>query len=138
MRKILVPIDGSESSIHALAHVAARQRRGEKLSVIVLHAVPEVSPILMLPQDAITEWKNEELERVVAVPKIKSLIKRTKAKVQTASGEVARCIIECAQKAKCHEIVMGTRGSGAVKGLLIGSVATKVAQLAEVPVTLVK
>jgi nucleotide-binding universal stress UspA family protein len=35
-------------------------------------------------------------------------------------------------------IVMGTRGMSALKNLLLGSVATKVVGLAEVPVTLVK
>ncbi len=35
-------------------------------------------------------------------------------------------------------IVMGTRGMGALANLALGSTATKVVHLAEVPVTLVK
>jgi len=35
-------------------------------------------------------------------------------------------------------IVMGNRGHSAIKGLFLGSVALKVVQLAEMPVTLVK
>jgi nucleotide-binding universal stress UspA family protein len=38
----------------------------------------------------------------------------------------------------CDQIVMGTRGMGSVSNLVLGSVATKVIQLAPVPVLLVK
>jgi nucleotide-binding universal stress UspA family protein len=37
-----------------------------------------------------------------------------------------------------NHIVISTRGLGAVAGLVLGSVAMKVLQLAEIPVTLVK
>ncbi|MCJ9712965.1 universal stress protein, partial [Bordetella hinzii] len=39
---------------------------------------------------------------------------------------------------QCDRIVMGTRGLGAVGGLVLGSVAQKVIHLSPVPVTLVK
>lgn len=138
MRKILVPIDGSQPSIHALEYVAARQLGGEKLSVTIFFAVPDLSPILMLSPSEIQNWQTQELERITSSPKVKSLTKRLKAKVQMDTGDVATCIVQHAKKIKCHEIVMGTRGSGAMKGLLLGSVATKVVQLADAPVTLVK
>jgi nucleotide-binding universal stress UspA family protein len=35
-------------------------------------------------------------------------------------------------------IIMGTRGLGGVRGLLLGSVTTQLLHLADVPVTLVK
>jgi nucleotide-binding universal stress UspA family protein len=38
----------------------------------------------------------------------------------------------------CAQIVMGTRGLGTVSGMLLGSVATKVIHLADVPVVLLK
>ncbi|MCE9642399.1 MAG: universal stress protein, partial [Betaproteobacteria bacterium] len=37
-----------------------------------------------------------------------------------------------------QQIVMGTRGAGAVANMVLGSVATKVLHLVEVPVLLVK
>jgi nucleotide-binding universal stress UspA family protein len=39
---------------------------------------------------------------------------------------------------RAESIVMGTRGLGAMAGLVLGSVAMKVVQLARIPVTLVK
>jgi nucleotide-binding universal stress UspA family protein len=43
----------------------------------------------------------------------------------------------------CDQVIMGTRGLGssgiaAISGLLLGSIATKVLHLVDVPVTLVK
>jgi nucleotide-binding universal stress UspA family protein len=46
--------------------------------------------------------------------------------------------VEYAKKHDCHHIFMGKRGLGLVKGLVLGSVTTKVISLADMPVTLVK
>ena len=43
-----------------------------------------------------------------------------------------------AEELGCDEIIMGTRGMGAIGNLVMGSVATKVVHLAGIPVTLVK
>ncbi len=54
------------------------------------------------------------------------------------SGAAAETILELARERRCAAIVVGTRGLGAVAGLVLGSVAGKIVQLAPVPVTLVK
>jgi len=54
------------------------------------------------------------------------------------SGQVAEAITKAACDESCKQIVMGTRGLGGVEGLLLGSVATQVIHLTEVPVTLTK
>ncbi len=53
-------------------------------------------------------------------------------------GAPADAILKFAKLRCCDQIVMGTRGLGAVAGLVLGSVAMKVVQLADIPVTLVK
>jgi nucleotide-binding universal stress UspA family protein len=47
-------------------------------------------------------------------------------------------IARFARERGCDQILMGTRGLGAIGSLLLGSVATKVIHLADVPVLLVK
>lgn len=54
------------------------------------------------------------------------------------AGRIAETIVHQADKLRCGEIVMGTRGMGSLANLVLGSVATKVVHLAKVPVTLVK
>lgn len=53
-------------------------------------------------------------------------------------SQSAQHIAEFASENACDEIIMGTRGMGAVGNLVLGSVATKVVHLATVPVTLVR
>ena len=53
-------------------------------------------------------------------------------------GHLAETIATYAAKQRFDSIVMGTRGMGPIKNLVLGSVATQVIHLAEIPVTLVK
>jgi nucleotide-binding universal stress UspA family protein len=55
-----------------------------------------------------------------------------------ATGHIGETIANYANQQRCDHIVMGTRGMGALKNLVVGSIATKVIHLVEVPVTLVK
>ena len=59
-------------------------------------------------------------------------------RLHLVTGDPASTIAKFAAKLKCDLIVMGTRGTGTVRGLVFGSVATKVVHLADTPVTLVK
>jgi nucleotide-binding universal stress UspA family protein len=58
--------------------------------------------------------------------------------VHVEIGHPAQTITEFAEKYHCATIVMGTRGSGAIRSLAVGSVANKVVHLSAVPVLLVK
>jgi len=53
-------------------------------------------------------------------------------------GAVAATVNRVAREERVTQIIMGTRGLGGVRGLLLGSAATQLLHLAEVPVTLVK
>jgi nucleotide-binding universal stress UspA family protein len=53
-------------------------------------------------------------------------------------GVVAATIDRLAREEHVAHIIMGTRGLGGVRGLLLGSVTTQLLHLADVPVTLVK
>ena len=52
-------------------------------------------------------------------------------------GHEAESILKVAENCEADLIVMGTRGLGAVKGLLVGSVSRKVLHYAECPVMVV-
>ena len=61
----------------------------------------------------------------------------------SAAGDIeaspsAETIDRIARETMADQIVMGTRGLGRLRGLLLGSVATPVVHLADIPVTLVK
>jgi nucleotide-binding universal stress UspA family protein len=53
-------------------------------------------------------------------------------------GDPGETVVAFARRLNCDQIVMGTRGHGAVTELLLGSVARHVVGASEVPVTLVR
>jgi len=53
-------------------------------------------------------------------------------------GQVAETIVSECRAQRCDMIFMGTRGAGALAGMLIGSTAAKVLHLSDVPVMLVR
>jgi nucleotide-binding universal stress UspA family protein len=53
-------------------------------------------------------------------------------------GAPAEIIVDFAKRSRCDQICIGTRGLSSVAGLLLGSVATRVIQLAPCPVLLVR
>jgi nucleotide-binding universal stress UspA family protein len=59
-------------------------------------------------------------------------------KTLVRNGLAAETIAQVAREEDIQHIVMGTRGLGSIQGLLLGSVATKVIHLADVPITLIK
>lgn len=135
---VLVPLDGSKTAGNALKHVAARRRRGEKLKVTVVNIQPDFPPSRHMSRATIKAWQQEGFERATShSEEIRKLLKSLKADVKLLYGVTAETIVQFAKKARCNEIVMSTQGTGTVAGRLLGSVASKVVQLTNLPVTLV-
>jgi len=63
---------------------------------------------------------------------------RIKYQTRVLVGDIAESIVKQAKSARCDLITIGTRGMSAVGKALIGSTATKVLHLSDVPVLLVK
>ncbi len=141
MRKILIPVDGSISSQFAATHALDRLRAGEALSLHLLtvqykpHAhlglANVVSPNMI--EAYVTELGQAALDPVIAV------LKEAGAAFETeiAFGDPARTIVDQAATGAYAEIIMGTRGTSILAGIFVGSVATKVVSLVNLPVTLV-
>jgi len=134
MRQILIPVDGSEESIKALEYVQDRRKRGEKIKPIILY----VQPVPLVRNKEIEQILQEDREKVFSDTRILSLMKSLRVTPGFGSGEAAATIVKFAASAGCDEIVMGTRGRGKMKQLVMGSVASKVVHLTKVPVVLVK
>jgi nucleotide-binding universal stress UspA family protein len=138
MRRILVAVDGSDHSVRALDYVADRRKRGEKLIVLALNVQPPLVPSRFVSKAIIEQYHGMESEKAFGNPKVKKALAAVEADNYVEIGEIAETIVAFAKKTKCHEIVIGSRGLGRLKGLLLGSVATRVAQLADVPIVLIK
>jgi len=139
MTKVLIAIDGSKASIKAIEYVVKRRRRGERIEAYILNVQPAISPKAgLITRGMIKDYQALESEKALGKPEVEAMKRYLKADAYVEIGEPASCIIDFAQKTECEEIVIGSRGLGSVKGLLLGSVASKVIQMSPVPVVVVK
>jgi nucleotide-binding universal stress UspA family protein len=138
--KILVPVDGSDISTRALKHAIALCKAFGAAGRLVVVAVDDSlfpGAERKMGGEAARAHHAENYARMLAPAK--KLLERGKADATFAEieGDVAEGILEAASKHKADMIVMGSRGAGAIKGALLGSVSMKVLTDTQVPVTIV-
>ncbi len=138
IKTIVVGIDGSLHSRKIVAYAADLAQKYDA-AVFVVYAY---SPIP-------TWLGNRELERVAGVEVDKGmellapyveLLRRAgiQAEPEVMEGPAPRAILNVAQTRQADLIVIGSRGLGAVRGLLLGSVSERVVRLATCPVLIVR
>jgi nucleotide-binding universal stress UspA family protein len=141
MHKLLVAVDGSDSSNRALDYALRLAAEcGGEIHLLNVNPDPLVYGEIQVyvPMERMVELQRQHSETVLGPAVRKADAAGVRQTSEIATGDAASVISECAIKQKCDGIIMGTRGMGAVGNLLLGSVATKVVHLATVPVTLVK
>jgi len=144
MPKILVPYDDSGPAIRAVKQVAASRETMGKVEAVLLN-VQHTDFFI----ERLVDGRKSEIERLEQPLRDhgERLLRKAAAGLEKAGvrcsahvevGDPAPFIADYARKYHCDMIVMGTRGLGTVKGLVLGSVATKVLHLVKLPVMLVK
>ena len=142
MIKVLIAVDGSDPSQHAIeaAGRLARACGGAETVLVNVSDSPrycgEMPPFdpesidrllrnrqQVLLNTALTQAQACGLDKVVT---------------EGAMGSAALEIVRIASERGVDHIVMGTRGMNVLGGMLLGSVAQRVVHLATVPVLLVK
>lgn len=137
--KILVPIDGSETSLRAVHHIAKTFPR----AAAEVHLINVQSPLPSAVSDFVGAaergaYHQEQGERALADARRILAEAGITHHEHLAVGGVAETIVEHAATLGCDQIVIGGRGLSPLPNLLLGSTTTRVLHLAEVPVTVVK
>ncbi|MFN9772594.1 MAG: universal stress protein [Burkholderiales bacterium] len=140
--KILVAIDGSKNALRALKHaIKLAARLSEPSELLLVNAHDDIAlrgASQFVGKDAVRSYL-DDLSRGELADAIKAVEKaKVKYEAKMLRGQVAQSIAKAAADADCELIVLGSKGRSAIKDLLIGSVAQRVASLSDVPVTLVK
>lgn len=142
MKKILVPFDFSEQSISAFLFALdiAKQSGG---GIQLLHIVelpilhdPLLMPAVVFEKDFLDTLKAKTGEKFEMV--IKKYASDTKVETSLVFGAIHTMIIDFIQKEGADLVVMGTKGAGGLKELLIGSNTEKIVRRSPVPVIAVK
>ncbi len=137
-KRIVVAYDSSEWSKRAaiLAGDMAREQAGTEIWLVcAMGSVPGT-----MGQAIADQWIAEQTLAGSALLDEGSALIGSSAVIhrELLFGPPAESIIDVAETRGCDLIVMGSRGQGALSGLLLGSQSQKVVSLAKVPVLVVK
>jgi nucleotide-binding universal stress UspA family protein len=140
--KILLAVDGSHSSTHAVASLLEHLKwfaETPKVELLYVH-VPVASPIqsrVGADHDSIQRLYEQDAEEALDSVKKQLTDANVIFDAHLLVGDAADRICSFAEEYGVDMICMGTRGMGALGNLLLGSTATKVLHRAKVPVMLV-
>ncbi|MFL6478783.1 MAG: universal stress protein [Nitrososphaera sp.] len=135
---ILVAVDGSKHSDAAFdVAMDIAQKYGSQLFVLHIYQGGTGSGTLVSPgfEDDMRSIGQQILDSYEAKVKQRGL---QNVRMLLQEGDAAKRIMETASEVKCGLILMGSRGRGGFKDLLLGSVSHKVTNHADCPVMTVK
>lgn len=139
---ILFAHDGSEVSQRALASLIDHvQWFRDKPAIHLLHVhlpVPVGLAVQHVSHEALDRYYREEGEAVLAEARRRLEAAGLAVTVHIHVGHPAEVIVRLGQELGCDLICLGTHGRGAVANAALGSVATKVLHLSNVPVLLAR
>lgn len=140
MRKVLLPVDGSDAAFQAARYLIDFVQKHGPVEVHVLNVQPK--PLEWQTHGMEKEAINDHLAVDVhlALKPVLHMLNEEEIACQThiKLGDPAETLAALADELGCDHIIMGTRGLGAISGIVLGSVTRKVLHLANVPVICIK
>jgi len=139
IKKILVAVDASGTANRAVV-MAAYLASKHEAELLILHVIRDMQlPAVLKEAPELEEFNHtrEDILRQVAntiLSDASSLAKKEGViKIQTAigSGDPASSVVGFAKRRNIDTIVIGTRGLGKMKGLVMGSVSRKIVDNSE-------
>lgn len=142
MKKLLVPVDGSQAALRALAVALELAKANAQATLHLVHCHEE--PLLYgevavyVPRDKIEAAQRAHSEAILdaAAAELEGLgVGYTR---EVLVGPPGPTIAAHAERLACDAIVMGRHGRSTLGDLLMGSVAMKVLHASKLPVMLVR
>lgn len=140
MDKILVSLDGSESSMKALEQAAEIASKFSS-TLILLHVVSNVVDSAYL---ALNDYKQaidqafEDTGKKILEEASESVDRNIKVKTILEHGDPGKLIMDTAKKEGVDLLVMGNRGLTPISRVMLGSVSNKVLNNTKCSVLIVK
>ena len=151
MTKILMPVDGSDHDAMTASLLGDLFGGKSDTMVEVLHVAHRVFPtytadevgfVPVIPSAAeMEQWEKgirEDAEMIVKAAERAVLNAGLSASTRIAWGAAPEVIERVAEEDAIDLIAMGSRGSGQIAGLFLGSVSDRVLHRAKVPVLIVR
>jgi len=139
MLRVLIPVDGSRNSLRTVRFVIKKAPLYKEPLEIHLLNVQRPFPGTVRGVSALAKRHHHD-EGIKALAPARRLFDaaRLKYKHHVGVGDFGDTIAQYVKNLKIDQVVMGCRGAGSIANMLLGSVATKVLHLVDVPVLLVK
>jgi nucleotide-binding universal stress UspA family protein len=139
MLRVLVPVDGSENSLRAVQFVLKKAPLyKEPMELHLLNVQHPFPGTIRGVHEQAESYHHDEGAKALAAARNALDAAGVKYVYHIGVGEAAEAIAHFAKEKEIEQIVMGTRGRGSIANMLLGSVASKVLHLVDVPVLLVK
>lgn len=141
MKKLLVPVDGSENAQRAVEYATSLAKL-TGASLHLLHVCESFDDSdrshAYFPTPELERPGRELGEGYVKAAQAQVAAEGLRVSSEVIPGDIAPTIVRRANELGCTGIVMGTRGLGALATIFIGSTAMEVVRQTSLPVTLVK
>lgn len=139
--KILLPVDGSELSLHEVRFAIRLVREGLQAEFLLANVQEPASlyEMVSIPDpvalDNISHAAGEHVLQAAQQLLEQAAIPYT---TTVATGDPVNALVDLIEEYGCELVVMGSRGNGAFLSALQGSVSQSLAHASPVPVMLVK
>ena len=141
LSKILVPVDGSENSFRALEQAIFLATKIQEAKITALYVI-EDPPSLYIYSPKIMEKVRADYESAYTkiLERSKEMANKSGINIHTVlvEGDPASKIIGYSEMEKIDIIIIGSRGMGKFKELILGSVSNKVLHHAKCSVMVVR
>lgn len=139
MKKILIPVDGSESSLHAVRHVARQYFAEPNLEVHLVHVCVPLSSYVARFVDSKSRAHYHEQKAEAAVAAARRILKAHSVphSIHVRFGEPVAMIAATAGELRVGQIVVGTARKNMLIRLVQDSVSARITEMVDVPVQLV-
>ncbi|MDS4013947.1 MAG: universal stress protein [Candidatus Accumulibacter sp.] len=137
----LIPVDGSPAAVHAVDHVirqTAEEARKPEIHLVNVQAPLPTDVTRFVDDGVVQDYHREAGDAALRVARDHLAAAGLVYSSHVLVGETAPSIVDYAKTHACTLIVMGARGLGALAGMLLGSVTTRVIHLTDLPVMVVK
>jgi nucleotide-binding universal stress UspA family protein len=141
MLKVLIPVDGSDNAMRAVAHAVTLVRNNAALSCELLHVHQPfgVREHAYRTHEALEKMASDQAQQALQPAQALLAAAGIAHTVASREGDTADTIAQHARQMQCDMIIMGMRGRGMVLGpVSLGSVSSRVLHDVGLPVTLVK
>lgn len=137
IKKILVPLDGSDNSFRGL-DVAIHMARESHATITGLYVVGIVKPRTNEPITSLEKLLLDYAQKIMKKAKLRAAKKGILFFDSVSYGDDGQRIVDIAEKKDFDLIVIGSRGMSAAKEIFLGSTSNYVLHKSKKPVLIVK